>query len=130
MIDAGRSGVIINLASTAAVKTGGGNAAHYVSSKHAVAGLTKSLAFEFGPHNIRVLAVAPTLCYTPGVAEKRTWLDSFGMGSVLDDYAAKLPLGRAAQPDDVARVALFCASDLAAYMTGSMLFADGGDMVG
>jgi NAD(P)-dependent dehydrogenase (short-subunit alcohol dehydrogenase family) len=41
-----------------------------------------------------------------------------------------IPLGRAAQPDDVARVALFCASDLAAYMTGSMLFADGGDMVG
>ena len=52
------------------------------------------------------------------------------MGSVLVEYAAKLPLGRAAQPDDVARVALFCASDLAAYMTGSMLFADGGDMVG
>ncbi len=52
------------------------------------------------------------------------------MGSVLDEYAAKLPLGRAAQPDDVARVALFCSSDLAAYMTGSMLFADGGDMVG
>lgn len=130
MVDAGRGGVIINLASTAAVKTGGGNAAHYVSSKHAVAGLTKSLAFELGPHNIRVLALAPTLCYTPGVAEKRTWLDSFGMGSVLDEYAAKLPLGRAAQPDDVARVALFCASDLATYMTGSMLFADGGDMVG
>ena len=130
MIDAGQSGVIINLASTAAVKTGGGNAAHYVASKHAVAGLTKSLAFELGPHNIRVLALAPTLCYTPGVAEKRSWLDSFGMGSVLDDYAAKLPLGRAAQPDDIARVALFCASDLAAYMTGSMLFVDGGDMVG
>jgi NAD(P)-dependent dehydrogenase (short-subunit alcohol dehydrogenase family) len=130
MIDAGQSGVIINLASTAAVKTGGGNAAHYVSSKHAVAGLTKSLAFEFGHHNIRVLAVAPTLCYTPGVAEKRSWLDSFGMGSVLDDYAAKLSLGRAALPDDVARIVLFCASDLAAFMTGSMLFADGGDMVG
>lgn len=130
MIAAGNGGVIINLASTAAAKTGGGNAAHYVSSKHAVAGLTKSLAFELGQHNIRVLALAPTLCFTPGVAEKRSWLDSFGMGSVLDDYAAKLPLGRAAQPDDIARVALFCVSDLAAYMTGSMLFADGGDMVG
>ena len=52
------------------------------------------------------------------------------MGSVLDDYVAKLPLGRVVQPDDVARVALFCASDLAAYMTGSMLFIDGGDMIG
>lgn len=130
MIAAGQGGVIINLASTAAVKTGGGNAAHYVTSKHGVAGLTKSLAFEFGPHNIRVLAVAPTLCSTPGVAEKRSWLDSLGMGNVLDDYATKLPLGRAALPDDVARIVLFCASDLATFMTGSMLFADGGDMVG
>ncbi len=130
MIEVGHGGVILNLASTAAFKTGGGNAAHYVASKHGVAGLTKSLAFELGPQNIRVLALAPTLCFTPGVEEKQVWLQGIGLGEVLDEYAAKLPLGRAATPDDIARIAVFCVSDLALFMTGSVVLADGGDMVG
>ena len=58
MVQAGKGGVIINLASTAGYQ-GGAAIAHYVSSKHAVRGLTKSLAIEFGPRNIRVLALAP-----------------------------------------------------------------------
>jgi NAD(P)-dependent dehydrogenase (short-subunit alcohol dehydrogenase family) len=58
MVQAGKGGVIINLASTAGYQ-GGAAIAHYVSSKHAVRGLTKSLAIEFGPQNIRVLALAP-----------------------------------------------------------------------
>ncbi len=130
MIEAGHGGVIINLTSTAGFKTGGGNAGHYVASKHGVVGITKSLAAELGPHNIRVLAIAPTLISTPGVEEKRVWLEGIGLGEVLNEYAAKLPLGRAGVPDDIARVALIAASDLSLFMTGSTLFADAGDMAG
>ena len=129
MIAKEHGGAIVNIASTAAFKAGGGNAVHYVASKHGVAGLTKQLAYEWGAHHIRVVAIAPTLTMdTPGIKAKQDWLDSVGYGSVLADYAASLPLGRAALPDDVARLVLFAASDLATLVSGSMLFADAGDM--
>jgi len=126
VVQAGKGGVIINLASTAGYQ-GGAAISHYVSSKHAVRGLTKSLAIEFGPQNIRVLALAPTLIHTPGIAEARVATaragapDAFGEG-----FGARLPLGRAGVPDDVARVALFCASDLSILMSGSTLLVDAG----
>jgi NAD(P)-dependent dehydrogenase (short-subunit alcohol dehydrogenase family) len=107
--------VIINLASTAGYQ-GGASIAHYVASKHGVRGLTKSLAIELGPHNIRVLALAPTLISTPGISE--LGLDSSPFES--------LPLGRVGVPDDVGRVALFCASDLSMLMTGSTIAVDAG----
>jgi NAD(P)-dependent dehydrogenase (short-subunit alcohol dehydrogenase family) len=126
MVQAGKGGVIINLASTAGYQ-GGPAIAHYVSSKHAVRGLTKSLAIEFGPHNIRVLALAPTLIRTPGIAEARTHSVAAGSPDVLGEgYDTRLPLGRAGVPDDVARVALFCASDFSMLMTGSTLLVDAG----
>ena len=93
MVAAHKGGVIINLASTAGYQ-GGASIAHYVASKHGVRGLTKSLAIELGPHNIRVLALAPTLISTPGISE-----------SGLDTSAFEsLPLGRVGVPDDVGRV--------------------------
>jgi len=120
---------LISLRGRVAAVTGGGNAVHYVASKHGVAGLTKQLAYEWGGDGIRVMGVAPTLTLrTPGIEEKQEWLDSVGFGTVLDDYASSLPLGRAALPDDVARLVLFAASDLATIMSGSMLYADAGDM--
>jgi len=128
MVDAGRGGVIINIASTAGFKASGPGVAHYVSSKHAVIGLTKSLAVELGPHGIRVLGVAPTLIETPGIEAGREAFRRAGLGEMIDTFAQRLPLGRVGVPDDVARVALFCASDLAMFMTGSTLLADGGDV--
>ncbi|MFJ8025767.1 SDR family NAD(P)-dependent oxidoreductase [Streptomyces sp. NPDC096311] len=125
MIDAGRPGVIINISSGAAFVVGGGNAAHYVASKHGVVGLTKSLAVELGPHGIRAVSVAPTLTETPGVAYKR---EVEQLGDVLDAYGAQLPLGRTGRPDDIARTVLFAASDLAAFVTGTVLVVDGGDL--
>jgi NAD(P)-dependent dehydrogenase (short-subunit alcohol dehydrogenase family) len=117
MVDAGRGGVILNIASTAAFQGEAGKA-HYVAAKHGVRGLTKSLAIELGPHNIRVLAIAPMLTVTPGVVE-----------SGRDLGAVALPvLGRFGVPDDVARVALLCASDLAMFMTGSTVAVDGGTL--
>ncbi len=117
MIVAQKGGVIINLASTAGYH-GGAVIAHYVASKHGVRGLTKSLAIELGPHNIRVLALAPTLISTPGISES-------GLVSGTSAYESQ-PLGRVGVPDDVGRVALFCASDLSMLMTGSTIAVDAG----
>lgn len=128
MVAQGRGGVIVNIASTAGFKAAGPGIAHYVASKHAVRGLTKSLAVELGPSNIRVLAVAPTLIETPGIEANRQGFEAAGLGDIVASFAERLPLGRSGVPDDVARVVLFCATDLSAFMTGSTLLVDGGDL--
>jgi NAD(P)-dependent dehydrogenase (short-subunit alcohol dehydrogenase family) len=130
MIEGGRGGVIVNLSSTAGFRAGGPGVAHYVASKHAIRGLTKSLAVEFGPYGIRVLALAPTLIDTPGISELRKVAAAVAPGTndMLEVLARRLPLGRAGVPDDIARVALFCASDMSMLMTGSTLAVDAGDL--
>jgi NAD(P)-dependent dehydrogenase (short-subunit alcohol dehydrogenase family) len=124
MVEAGRGGVIVNIASTASYRVAGLGVSHYVAAKHGVLGLTKSLAVELGRHGIRVLAVAPAVTATPGIEEARPALEAAGF--TLDGLGAELPLGRIAVPDDVARAVLFCASDLSALMTGSALLVDAG----
>ncbi|WP_026564775.1 SDR family NAD(P)-dependent oxidoreductase [Bacillus sp. UNC41MFS5] len=127
MIEKDIKGVIINLASTAAFNaSNGANPAHYVSSKHGVSGLTKSLAVELGPKGIRAVAVAPTLTETGGVELKRK--NDLGMDAALNAYAQNIPLGRLGKPDDIAKTVLFAASELASFVTGSTLLADGGDI--
>jgi NAD(P)-dependent dehydrogenase (short-subunit alcohol dehydrogenase family) len=74
---------------------------------------------------VRVLAIAPTLVATPGLAERRAEIDA-DVAGLEDRLAAQLPLGRIGVPDDIARVALFCVSDMAALMTGSTVFVDAG----
>ncbi|HUZ88589.1 MAG TPA: SDR family NAD(P)-dependent oxidoreductase [Candidatus Acidoferrales bacterium] len=132
MIAAGKGGVIINLASTAGFSAMGPGTAHYVASKHGIRGLTKALAVEFGPYGIRVLALAPTVIDTPGIAVLRDQAKQAAggapVGDLLEQIAFREPLGRAGVPDDVARVALFCASDLSMLMTGSTLLVDAGDV--
>lgn len=128
MADAGRPGVIINLASTAGYKAAGPGVAHYVASKHAVRGLTKSLAIELGPLGIRALAIAPTLVETPGIEEGRAAFEAAGLGDMLAQMADVAPLRRNGVPDDIARVALFLASDMSILMTGSTIPVDAGDL--
>jgi NAD(P)-dependent dehydrogenase (short-subunit alcohol dehydrogenase family) len=118
-------GVIVNLASTAAFRAMPGVSV-YSASKHAVVGLTKSLALELADAGIRVLGVAPTGILTPGVDQALEALTAAGL-EVERLMAANL-LGRAGVPDDVARVVLFCVSDLSAFMTGSTLLVDAGDL--
>lgn len=122
MIAAGNGGVIVNLSSVAGLRGRSAGVSHYVASKHGVTGLTSQLAVELAEHAIRVLAVAPTTIITPGV--------SHAMGRCDADLEAALtrPLGRAGRPDDVARVVLFCASDLALFMSGTTLVVDGGEL--
>jgi NAD(P)-dependent dehydrogenase (short-subunit alcohol dehydrogenase family) len=126
MISAGRGGVIINISSVAGLRGRSAGVAHYVASKHGVIGLTRQLAVELAEHGIRVLAVAPTTIITPGV-------ESAMRGGATDsppdlEEALTRPLGRAGRPDDVARVVLFCASDLSLFMTGSSLLVDAGEL--
>ncbi len=118
-------GVIVNLASTAGFSGAVGISA-YVASKHAVVGLTKAMANEFGPLGIRVLGIAPTVIDTPGVRDQLAPLKEAGLD--VGATMAANPLGRAGVPDDVARVVLFCASDLSAFMTGSTLLVDAGTL--
>jgi NAD(P)-dependent dehydrogenase (short-subunit alcohol dehydrogenase family) len=119
-------GVIINLASTNGFRASPDLSA-YVASKHAVVGLTKALALELGPLGIRVLGIAPALIDTPGIRDiRREAQSSAGAGIDVANRAAASSLVGAGVPDDVARVALFCASDLSAYMTGSTLLVDAG----
>lgn len=119
-----KGGVIINLASTNGFRASLDLSA-YVASKHAVVGLTKALALELGPLGVRVLGIAPALIDTPGIRDIRREAQS-PAGAGVADGAASSSLVGAGVPDDVARVALFCASDLSAYMTGSTLLVDAG----
>lgn len=127
-------GVIINIVSTAGFRGTAPGLAAYVSSKHAVRGLTKQLALEFAPKGIRVLGVAPSYVPTEGnQAMARSASGSEGSeetGSIDTPEAMSYSLiGRLGQPDDIARVVLFCVSDMAIIMTGSTLLADAGEMI-
>ena len=123
-----KGGVVINVASVSGYSGRPGLAA-YVASKHGVVGLTKSLGVEWGPHGIRVLGLAPTGVSTPGVQERKAQASGAELERIEaleKTVGAALPLGRLGVPDDIARVALFCASDLSMLMTGSTLLVDAG----
>lgn len=128
MVAAGTGGVIVNVGSISSFRAPYPGMSHYIASKFGLRGLTQALAVELGPHQIRVLGVAPTFTVTEGTRARRSDLDDDEYQAYLDRIGAKKPLGRVAVPDDVARVVLFCVSDLAAYMTGSTLPVDAGDL--
>ena len=76
-----------------------------------------------------VLGVAPTVVDTPGLQANMPIFEASGVSDVIDMVSKQLPLGRTAVPDDVARVVVFAASDLAAMMTGDILAVDGGHLL-
>jgi NAD(P)-dependent dehydrogenase (short-subunit alcohol dehydrogenase family) len=117
--------MIINIASDAGLRAAPG-LGHYAAAKHGVIGLTKGLALELAPRGIRVLAVAPGLVVTEGTPAYELVSNPARRAAA----EAELSAGRFAEPDDVARVVLFAASDAAAYMTGSVLVVDGGLLAG
>ncbi len=123
MIDAGRPGTIVTVASVAArIPTAG----VYSVSKAAVAMLTRSLALQVAPFGIRVNSVGPGYVATAmleGVAQVR---GSKGAEGWLGIWEERVPLGRLGTPEDVARVVLFLSSEESDYLTGSVLYPDGG----
>jgi 3-oxoacyl-[acyl-carrier protein] reductase len=117
MVAAKRRGAIVNIASSAV--RGDPRGVHYSSSKAGVIGLTRSMALALAPHGIRVNAIAPGLTDT---AQPRH-------GNTEEQIAARareIPLGRMAQPDDIAAVAVFLASDDSRWVTGEVIHANGG----
>jgi NAD(P)-dependent dehydrogenase (short-subunit alcohol dehydrogenase family) len=126
MIDAGKGGVLINVVSTAGFSGVAPGVSAYVASKHGVRGLVRQLAIELAPHDIRVLGVAPTFCETEGNMAALAALPDRVRQEISATLTSKL--GRVGVPDDIARVVLFAASDMAAFMTGSTLLADAGEV--
>lgn len=127
-------GVIVNIVSTAGFRGTAPGLSAYVSSKHAVRGLTKQLALEFAPHGIRVLGVAPSYVPTEGniamAQEAIAQMTAAGIDpSNMPSAMSQSLIGRQGTPDDIARVVLFCASDLSIVMTGSTLLADAGETI-
>lgn len=118
-------GAIVNIASLAAFEGTAPGLGAYVASKHAVRGLTRQLALELAPQGIRVLGVAPTFVPTEGNIAA-AMAASGGAAPGVNMPQPKSLAGRMGTPDDVARIVLFCASDLSTFMTGSTLLADAG----
>jgi NAD(P)-dependent dehydrogenase (short-subunit alcohol dehydrogenase family) len=122
------SGSIISLSSTAGVA--GGLGSHcYTAAKHAVVGLTKSVASELGQKHIRVNAVAPGNIVTPMTADVVT-SDPTNVELAAEAIKAMSPLGIAGFPIDIANALLFLASDEARYISGHTLLVDAGQTTG
>jgi 3-oxoacyl-[acyl-carrier protein] reductase len=97
------------------------NSLAYTTSKHGVLGFTRALAAELGKDGVRVNAIGPGLIETPLNASVRA-----NNPELIKIFMDHTPLGRAGKPEDIVGPAIFLASDLAAYVTGAMLMADGG----
>ena len=97
------------------------NSPAYTTSKHGVLGLTKALAAELGKNGVRVNAIGPGLIETPLNEATRN-----SNPDVVKTFMQHTPLGRPGQPEDIVGPALFLASDLSAYVTGTIVMADGG----
>lgn len=124
----GTEGVIVNTASLAA-KIGAPLLAHYAASKFAVLGFTQSLAKEVAEHGIRVNAVCPGFVRTSMQERELAWeanLRGLTPEAVRKEYISMTPLGRIEEPEDVARVVVFLASDLAGFLTGEAINVTGG----
>jgi 3-oxoacyl-[acyl-carrier protein] reductase len=122
MVAAGRPGVVINLTSGAAFRSSP-RGVHYVASKGGVLSMTRAMALELAPYRIRVNAIAPGLTDT---AQPR-----YGSGEAeLAEAARAIPFGRMARPEEIARAAVFLASDNAGFVTGQTLHVNGGSYFG
>ena len=118
-----RSGAIVNLSSRSAL--GNRGQANYSAAKAGIQGLTATAAIELGPFGIRVNAVAPGYVATPMTAAVA---DRIGMDvqAHQDQVAAATPLRRVGQPEEIAAVIAFLASDDASYVSGQTLYVNGG----
>lgn len=115
----GTGGSIVNVASSTCVLTPPGRSA-YVASKHAIVGLTRSAAIEYGPHGIRVNAVIP------GHVRTNMLQEMIGGDRALADVAKSHPLHRIGNPEEIADAVAWLFSDSSSYFTGQSLVLDGG----
>lgn len=131
MVAAGKSGSIINLASQAGHR-GEALVAHYCATKAAVISYTQSAALALAPHKIRVNAISPGVIDTPMWKDVDALFAKFEnkpLGQKKQEVGDAVPLGYMGSPDDVARAAVFLASDQSAYMTAQTIGIDGGNVL-
>ena len=120
-----KGGSILNMASAAGL-IGWAGASGYVAAKHGVVGLSKAAALEYAEQGIRVNALCPSYVMTPMV-EKDLFEDTLGNDEELIDAArANHPIGRFAQPSEIASAATWLLSDKASFVTGTAMAVDGG----
>ncbi len=125
-------GKIINITSIDALHPSMVGLAHYDASKHGVWGLTKNAALELAQDNIQVNAIAPGGVATPGVAAMRGPSPEPGSEEgrrQIEAFMSKIPMRRMGDPDEIGKVALFLASDMSSYITGSQIVVDGGALL-
>lgn len=121
-----KGGKIINISSIASggAGIGGARIAHYIASKGGVAALTEALAVELAPYKINVNAIGP------GFIDTDMTKDLFSDPKVRQGLLARIPKGRLGRPADIGAAAAFLASDEADYITGALLYIDGGWLAG
>lgn len=132
MIEQRKGGCIINLGSIDSLHPSSSGMAAYDSSKGGILMLTRSMARELGEYGIRVNAIAPGAIKTRAIATHTAASPDEGTREQLRELKAfmtRMALGRMGDPDEVGRVALFLASDLASYVTGTLAVVDGGYLV-
>ena len=120
---AARSGAIVTMGSQLAQSSAGGNAA-YVATKGAIASLTKTMAVDHARQGIRINALMPGVIDTPMPARSITRFAD--PEATRERWRNRHPMGRIGQPEEVAKAALFLASDDSSFVTGTLLFVDGG----
>jgi NAD(P)-dependent dehydrogenase (short-subunit alcohol dehydrogenase family) len=118
-----RRGVILSIGSQTAF-SGGENRGVYAAVKAAVSQVTRAAAAEWGRHGVRVL------CLAPGRSLTRMTVETARPDYAGDRGLARVPLGRWGTPEEVAKMAVFLASDAASYITGETVIADGGYVIG
>jgi NAD(P)-dependent dehydrogenase (short-subunit alcohol dehydrogenase family) len=123
IVQQGKTGQIVNLASTLGLMAAPNRAA-YTASKHGVVGLTREMALELGDKGVRVNAVAPGVVRTP--LTERYFQEPAYAQAIRDIHA----LGRWAEPDEIARAILFLADETNGFITGTILTVDGGWTIG
>jgi meso-butanediol dehydrogenase/(S,S)-butanediol dehydrogenase/diacetyl reductase len=116
---ANSGGSIINTASISGL-AGDRGVAPYNASKGAVINYTRSVAIELAPANIRVNAVCPGLIQTAMTAPMKDY------PGLAEEYVGRIPMGRPGEPEEIAEMIAFLASDAASYVTGSVMVVDGG----
>lgn len=124
MIEQGQGGKIINITSIDALHPSSVGLAAYDASKHGLWGFTKNSALELAPHKISVNALAPGGIKTPGTGHNGD--PNPKIEEITKKFIEKIPMGRMGEADDIGKVALFLASELSDYMTGTQVVVDGG----